>query len=67
MTLVQFFKLSNDLGTMYQDTEKQWMVYNNSTFLSHLEIIKDVTKEILRRNLIKTRLWGVVGCNIILF
>ena len=24
-------------------------------FLSHLEILKDVTKEILRRNLIQTR------------
>ena len=28
---------------------------DNQTLLSHLEIVKDVTKEILRRNLIQTR------------
>jgi hypothetical protein len=29
--------------------------YTEYYFLSHLEIVKDVTKEILRRNLIQTR------------
>ena len=29
--------------------------YKNIVFLSHLEIVKDVTKKSLRRNLIKTR------------
>ena len=30
-------------------------VTDNSTFWSQLEIVKDVTKEIIRRNLIQTR------------
>jgi hypothetical protein len=39
-----------------------------SIILSHLEIVKDVTKEILRRNLIESRYFCVgVGGNIILF
>ena len=30
-------------------------IFQKYYFLSHLEIVKDVTKEILRRNLIQTR------------
>ena len=38
----------------HQRTTFQLCVVKGLYFLSHLEIVKDITKEILRQNLIKT-------------